>query len=127
MVLRLLLRAPGDVFIPRTLLRQSCHIHPYEPSLISIQTCWTFRLCIHFFLSIFQIPPYFLVGACQVSELVQEHSNMYGNLIYFEDLQVAAKSLAMSQSQVVATRLYETSFLHRNTVDFPFLQKNTGY
>ena len=63
-----------------------------------------------FFLSIFQIPPYFLVGACQVSELVQEHSNMYGNLIYFEDLQVAAKSLAMSQNQVVATRLYETSF-----------------
>ena len=80
-----------------------------------------------FFLLIFQIPPYFLVGACQVSELVQEHSNMFGNLIYFEDLQVAAKSLAMSQSQVVATRLYETSFLHRNNVDFPFLQKNTEY
>ena len=80
-----------------------------------------------FFLLIFQIPPYFLVGACQVSELVQEHSNMFGNLIYFEDLQVAAKSLAMSQSQVVATRLYETSFLQRNNVDFPFLQKNTEY
>ena len=80
-----------------------------------------------FFLLIFQIPPHFLVGACQVSELVQEHWNMYGNLIYFQDLQVAAKSLAMSQSQVVATRLYETSFLHRNNVDFPFLQKNTGY
>ena len=76
-----------------------------------------------FFLSIFQISPYFLVGACQVSELVQEHSNMYGNLIYFEDLQVAAKSLAMSQNQVVATRLYETSFLHRKNVDFPFYKR----
>ena len=79
--------------------------------MLDIQTMQSFLLSI------------FLVGACQVSELVQEHSKMYGNLIYFEDLQVAAKSHAMSQNQVVATRLYETSFFAPNQCEFPLFAK----